>query len=224
MIRERSLRVVCLQGRRIACDRCRKSFTYVVEEITRLASHGVTLFSSDEDLQKGIARGGRRWYRELDRRERAGMARCPHCRRTPSWMLARARLRGAALWGIPTLGLSVAFSLLMSVGRREGASPAPYFLVPIGLAAAAAGFSLLRSGSSAPSKEEFDPLSATDEEVRRLLRIAAATDADPLREWYLSFHETEPADSVLVSIGFKDQTGEGFFPEGTTTKAILAEE
>ncbi|HEU4394413.1 MAG TPA: hypothetical protein VFS92_02540 [Planctomycetota bacterium] len=226
MIRSAEQQVMVLQGRRVACAHCKGRYTYLARETHKVSSSGVVLLASDEKLTDAMNRAARKFVLKQDRRARWGAGMCPHCRRWQGWMVRSSRLLPSFAWGFGCLLLGLCFSGIFHRHFPEGAAgTATVILCWAGAAALGVWIAFLRGLPSGVAKAgRVDEFSIHDDDARGLLLHARAVDGNPLVEWYLHVLEKPPNDEVLIPAGFRDLTGEKFFPEEQTAERVLAEE
>jgi hypothetical protein len=225
-VRTLTLDVCHVQGRRIRCGWCEQPFTYVLEGRKKHESYGVALVSTDEALQRGALEKARKALVKIGGAPDQGEARCPHCSRYQAWMLRRSRIAKTTKWGL-WFGIPPALWFLIKYLFSVRGTPLSSLLVPgaacLLLAGVGVGIGRLRSLPSAPVRDGADPRAATDDEVRDLLTLAAREGEDPLHRWYLTLHDQAPADALVITMGFLDRPGDGFFPADLRSAKVLAD-
>ena len=218
-IRELSLRIRWLQGRRLACAHCGGKFTCLAEGNRKISTTGIPLLSSDEGMQAALRKAALERLRKEDARRGWEVARCPGCRRYQPWMVRRSRLRRALPWGF---GPFLAAWILTGLPPLISGS-LPHLGIALGLGTGGGLLGLAFSLRPGAFRGDPDPRGISDEDLRTLLDHAKAVDGDPLVEWYLSFHEEVPKKDLLLTMGFRDATGEDFLPEEVASAAVLEE-
>lgn len=223
MIRELTQKVRVLQGRRIACEHCGGAYTYLAGEQRKFSTTGTVLVDSDERMSQALAKRARKHLLEQDRRPRWGEGLCPHCRRYQRWMVRSSRVGPSLRWGIGLFLASWCFSPVAAGSIGGPAGTAVLLLVPAAAGALGVWIGFRRALPAGVARGREDPFSITDDDARGLLRHCRAIDGDPLLEWYLHVHEGFPGDELVLPIGFRDLTGEEFFPAEVGSARVLAE-
>lgn len=224
MYRELWVRVRALQARRIPCEYCRLPYVCLAERDAKVSAAGMQLLTSAEALQGRLDEAVRRRLLRWDRKARWEKGACPRCRRFQPWMVRRSRWRILPAWGCGSLLAGTFLLGTLGVILRPTTRAGDWiFAVPAAVFALGLYLGWRRTVPSGVLAAPSDPMAIADEEFRSLLTHCRETEREPLAEWYLSVHEAVPEGRFLVSMGCRDFTGEGFFPEELRSEAVLAE-
>ncbi len=210
------------QARRIVCEHCRQTFTFVWGDSQQFEATGVPLLSSDDGMRKRAMTQAVKALTAVAKQPRKGMSMCPHCLRYQPWMVRKSRFATLGCGFGAGLALAVIISVVAGIWFDWGTRPIAAVVaagVVLGLV-----FGAMNAVRTGPHTGKTDESAMRDSEVPPFLEKAKAQGVDPILFWYLALGNKVAEKQGLVSLGAYDMTNQRpIFPRELSTTHVLVQ-